>query len=100
MNNKQVLNLLGLAQRARKTTTGEEFVLQRIRKRQAKIVFLASDAGTATQKKISDKCRSFGVPLSMVFTRAELSVAIGQVRSVIAVTGAGFGCKLKSLLFT
>lgn len=101
MHNKQkVLNLLGLAQRARKTTTGENLVLKKIQKRQAQLVFLASDSGNATQKKFIDKCRSYDTPLSVNFTRAELSVAIGQARSIIAVTDSGFGKRLKSLLFS
>ena len=100
MNKKQVLNLLGLAQRARKITTGEDLVLRKIQKRQAQIVFLAADCGQTTQKKFSDKCQSYQVPLATNFTRAELSVAIGQVRSIIVVTDSGFGKKLKSLLFS
>ena len=100
MNKKQVLNLLGLAQRARKLTTGEDPVLKKIQKGKSQIVFLASDSGQTTQKKFSDKCHSYQVPLVTDFTRTELSVAIGQVRSIIAVTDSGFGKKLKSLLFS
>ncbi|WP_290033855.1 YlxQ-related RNA-binding protein [Ligilactobacillus cholophilus] len=100
MNKKRILNLLGLAQRARKNVTGEQLVLKQIQNKQAQIVFLASDSGKATQKKFIDKCNSYEIPLSMDFTRAELSVAIGQVRSSIAITDAGFGLKIKSLLFS
>ncbi|MGZ7246578.1 ribosomal L7Ae/L30e/S12e/Gadd45 family protein, partial [Streptococcus pyogenes] len=44
-NKKQkVLNLLGLAQRAGRLISGEELVVDAIRKGQAKLVFLAEDA--------------------------------------------------------
>lgn len=100
MNKLKILNLLGLAQRARKLTTGEGLVLKQIQTQQAKVVFLASDCGQTTMKKFIDKCRSYHVALSTDFTRLELSNAIGQKRTVITVTDSGFGKKFKSLLFS
>ncbi|MGX5377446.1 YlxQ-related RNA-binding protein [Ligilactobacillus sp. LYQ135] len=100
MNKAQVQNILGIARRARKITTGENLALKAIQKNQAQIVFLASDSGKATQKKFQDKCNYYQIPLSLAFTRLELSIAIGQSRSVIAVTDPGFGKKLKSLVFS
>lgn len=100
MNKLKVLNLLGLAQRARKLTTGEGLVLDQIRKHQAKVVFLASDCGQSTLKRFNDKCQSYHTMISTDFTREELSNAIGQERTVITVTDSGFGKKFKSLLFS
>lgn len=100
MNKQKILNLLGIAQRARKITTGENLALQKIQNQQAQVVFLASDSGKATQKKFKDKCTNYNVKLSLDFTRTELSVAIGQARSIIVVTDSGFGSKFKSLLFS
>ena len=56
MTNPALLQLLGLAARARKTISGEELVIKEIRNGKAKLVFLASDASANTTKKIQDKC--------------------------------------------
>ena len=48
---QQILNLLGLARRARQITAGEGLVLKSIRNHQAKLVFLATDAGHSTVKQ-------------------------------------------------
>lgn len=95
---EQVLNLLGLAQRARKLTSGEQQVLKEIRNGKAKLVFFASNGGAASLKKISDKCDSYGVHLNTDFNREELSAAIGSKRSIVAVADPGFSKKMKSLL--
>lgn len=55
MTNPALLQLLGLAARARKTISGEELVVKEIRSGKAKLVFLASDASANTSKKIQDK---------------------------------------------
>lgn len=96
-NRRKIVNLLGLAKRAGKVVTGEELVLKRVQSQQAKIVFLASDSGKNTLKKFTDKCHTYEIPLSTEFSRDELSVAIGQVRSVVCVVDNGFSKKLKQL---
>lgn len=97
-NNLQALNLLGLAQRARKLTTGTPQVLAAIRTHQAQLVVLAADAGAATNKKITDKCQSYNISYTTKFTRAQISGAIGQNRSIVAVCDAGFAAKLTNLV--
>lgn len=97
-NRQKVLNLLGLAQRANKLVTGEQLVLKQVRTKKAYLVFIASDGGQSTHKKISDKCHSYGVALSSDFSQLELSTAIGQKRSLIAVTDLGFSKKMRQLL--
>ena len=55
MNPQQkALNLLGIATRAGKLTTGDSFSLNEIQSKRAKIVILASDASDNTRKKILD----------------------------------------------
>ncbi|WP_124975300.1 YlxQ-related RNA-binding protein [Ligilactobacillus salitolerans] len=99
-NRQKVLNLLGLAQRARKLTAGSDMVLKQIRAQKAVLVFVANDSAANTRKKFSDKCRSYNVSLSQELSALELSSAIGQKRSVVAVTDKGFGRKLLELLST
>ena len=57
------MSLLGLANRARKIISGEEFVVKEIRSGKAKLVLLSADASANTTKKITDKCTFYQVPL-------------------------------------
>ena len=54
-----ILNLLGLAFRAKKVVSGEDFCVEGIRKGEIKYLFLASDAGINTTKKITDKAKYY-----------------------------------------
>ncbi|WP_404452660.1 YlxQ family RNA-binding protein [Virgibacillus necropolis] len=92
------LNMIGLAVRARKCSLGEE-VVKDIRKQRAKLVLLASDTGPQTRKKITDKCKTYEIPLRVVDDKETLSNAIGKSERVaIAILDAGFATKIKSLL--
>lgn len=99
MNNlDKLINLLGLAQRAGRLITGEEQVLQAIRKNKVQLVFLATDAGPNLQKKITDKSNYYKIEVSTVFTTLELSTAVGRPRKVIAVADTGFSKKMRTLM--
>lgn len=92
------LNMVGLAYRARKLSLGEE-VVKDIKKQRAKLVLLASDTGPQTTKKITDKCKTYEIPLRIVDDKETLSNAIGKSERVaIAILDAGFAAKIKSLL--
>ena len=94
----KILQLLGLAFRAKKVISGEDFCVDAIRKNEAKYVFLASDAGVNTTKKITDKATYYNVTLDTSFTSKELSDAIGKTnRMVIAITDSGFAKKIKEI---
>lgn len=94
MNKDQILQLLGLVRRANALVTGEELVVGAIRSKKAKLVFLASDAGKNTTKKISDKTSFYEITLINEYTREELSNATGMARSVFAITNPGFAKKI------
>lgn len=99
MNNQQkILNLLGLAQRAGKVISGEELVIKSVQNQEAKLVFLAQDAGPNLSKKISDKTTYYQIAVSKGFTSLELSTAIGKPRKVLAITDAGFVKKMRSMM--
>ena len=70
---RKALNLLGLARKAGKLTTGQDLVLAAIRSGKAKVVLMANDCGQSTQKKFTDKCKSYDVALTTEFTKQELS---------------------------
>ncbi|MFY4773925.1 YlxQ family RNA-binding protein [Metabacillus sp. RGM 3146] len=93
------MSLLGLANRARKVISGEELVVKEVRKGGAKLVLLSNDASFNTQKKVTDKCKTYQVPVAYVADRLLLGHAIGkEARVVVAITEAGFASKLKDLL--
>lgn len=95
----KVLNLLGLAARARMITLGEEFVLKSLPKNTHNLVFLASDAGKNISGKIINKTNTYGALLINSFTSDELSKAIGKEnRKVILVSDKGFVDKFKEYL--
>lgn len=99
MNQPRWSALLGLAYRARKIIAGEELVIKEVRSGQAKLVLLSSDASSNTEKKITDKCSYYNVPLYKVESREQLGNAIGkEARVVVAVLDEGFASKLKTLL--
>ncbi|WDF83743.1 YlxQ-related RNA-binding protein [Lacticaseibacillus pabuli] len=96
-NTEQMKNLLGLAQRAGKLETGTDFTLKAVAAKKAKLVILATDASSNLTKKIQDKCNFYDVPLAVPMTVDDLSIAIGHVRSVVAVMDAGFAKSLAKL---
>ena len=99
MKQEQWMSLLGLAYRARKVISGEELVIKEIRSRRAKIVLLSKDASVNTEKKVTDKCHFYNVPICRVENRTMLGEAIGKdSRVVVSVQDNGFAKKLISLL--
>ena len=91
----KTLQLLSLVRKANKLITGEEFVTDAIRKNKVFLVFLASDAGVNTTKKINDKTKYYNIPLISSYTSLELSNAIGKKRMVIGITDQGFATSIK-----
>ncbi len=99
MNNKRkALNLLGLAQRARKLESGSPTVLTSVRSKQATLVVIADDASQNTKKQFLDKCEYYNIPSYIIFTKEEISHAIGKERTVCAFTDDGFAQSFKKLL--
>ncbi|MER2105609.1 MAG: YlxQ family RNA-binding protein [Solibacillus sp.] len=99
MTNQAVLQLLGLAARARKVISGEELVVKDIRNGNAKLVLLASDAAHNSSKKIQDKCTYYNVEYHIFGDRYDLGHATGkEARVAIAITDNGFAKKMSSLL--
>lgn len=94
----QLTQMLGLAMRAGFVVTGEERVVQSIRSGQAKLVFIANDAGFNTNKKLTDKASYYDVPLLNHLDRRTLGHALGKgERVAVAVIDHGFAGKLLKL---
>lgn len=95
---QKIMQLLGLAQRAGRLISGEEFVVEAIQKGQARLVFLAEDAAVNLSKKVTDKSQTYQVEVVTAFSTLELSAAVGKARKVLAVTDAGFTKKMRSIM--
>jgi ribosomal protein L7Ae-like RNA K-turn-binding protein len=100
MNTQQrILQLIGLAVRARMLISGEELVVKDIRANRAKLVIISTDASENTMKKIQDKCNTYNVELHVFGDRSDLGHATGkEARVVLAITDDGFAKKLSGLL--
>lgn len=93
------LNMVGLAHRAQKCTTGEALILQEMRKGRVKLLLIANDIGENTKKKLTDKCNTFHVPFLIADDRYTLAQAIGKSERVaIAILDAGFAKRITALL--
>lgn len=91
MQNKQkAINLLGLAERARKLVTGTETVISSIKKGKVKAVILASDIHENTSEKVLRAAKQNNIPVVDIFSYDEISKAIGKKRKVLALTDSGF----------
>jgi ribosomal protein L7Ae-like RNA K-turn-binding protein len=97
MNKVKVLKFLGLAMRAGKIIAGESLVIDAIRVKKVKLIFLASDSGVNTYKKVTDKAKFYEIKIIDLFTSDELSQAIGKIRKVLAISDKGFAEKLIKL---
>lgn len=96
-NDQKALNLLGLAQRAGKLLSGESLVLEAVRKKEARLVVLATDASKNTQKQFLNKCEYYDIPLNVHFSRDSISLAVGKDRTVCAFTDNGFAQSFQKL---
>lgn len=96
-NRRQMLNFLGIAQRAGKIISGENVVLHQLRAHQLHFLLLASDAGSATKKKFTNQAHSYRIPLNQSFTKKEIASAIGKSRTLIGVRDQGFAKRLNEM---
>ena len=92
---EKILNLLGLATRAGLLVSGEDIVIDAMRKKKAKIVFLGNDCSENTLDKFKKKCFYYKTDLNTMFSSEEISHSIGKTRMVIAVIDEGFSKAIK-----
>ena len=89
-NRQKAVNLLGLAERAGKLSTGAETVINDLNKRKIKAVIIASDVQPNTAEKVDRAAKKNSVPVINSFSAAEMSQAIGKKRKVLGLTDVGF----------
>lgn len=98
-NKEKVLNLIGLAMRARKVNTGVDIVVGAIQSKRTRLIFIASDASSETIKKLTDKCTYYGVKYNLEFSTDELNQAIGKNNvKVVSINDNGFSENIQKLI--
>lgn len=75
---RAVLDLLGLAARARAVVAGTDAVRQGAREGSLARVVLAGDAAAGQREKLVPLLEARGVPFDVVFTREDLGRAVGR----------------------
>ncbi|WP_301553505.1 ribosomal L7Ae/L30e/S12e/Gadd45 family protein [Desulfuribacillus stibiiarsenatis] len=92
------MNFLGLANRAGKIASGDT-VINKIQRKEAKLVIIATDASDSSKKRLIDKCSFYKVPYVEFFEKEQLGLAIGKShRSSCAILDLGFSKKLESMI--
>ena len=61
-------------------------------------MIIAEDASLNTEKQFLDKSDYYKIPSLILFSKAEISAAIGKERTVCAFTDNGFAQSFKKLL--
>lgn len=98
-NKEKVLNLIGLATRARLTSFGTDIVIGSIQRGLAKVVFVANDASIETVKKIKDKCDYYKVLCVSDLSTEELNSSVGKGNiKAISINDKGFYESIKALI--
>ena len=86
---QKILNLLGIAKRAGYIVGGTDSVILEMRKKKAKIVFVANDSSDKTIDNFKRKCYFYNVECNFDFHSDEITHAIGQNRKIIALNDQG-----------
>ena len=97
----KILGLLGLCARAGRLVYGTPLICESLRaKKEILMVLMADGVSENTRKRLSDKCKYYGVRLESVkATTAELARALGKSGELAAVgvTDPNFAAGLKNL---
>lgn len=99
MENKKVLSMLSLCQRAGKLSSGEVSCEKAIKNKEALIIIIACDASDNTKEKFKNKALHYKIPFFIFGARENLGTAIGKdFRAVLAVCDNNFAAKIKEYL--
>ena len=96
---QSVMNLLGLAQRARRVASGAFAVEEAIKKGKAAFLLIAADAEPNTKRKYQELANTFQIPFACTLTRETLGACLGKdYRAVAVLLDGGFAKRLQELL--
>lgn len=97
--NEKLLNLFGMARRAKKLSVGFEACRQSALGGCAKAVFAAADLSAKTLKELRFVCDPRGIPVhSLPWDSVILSGAIGTKAGCVSLNDSGFSAKADTLM--
>ena len=95
MSEKRLFGLIGIAEKAGKTASGEFAAEQALKAGKACLLILAEDASANTQKKFRDLCERVRCPLAVFGSKTELAHAIGkEERACVAILDQGLAAAI------
>ncbi len=84
--NSKFLSMLGLAKRAGALITGTDLVTKTLPSGRIRLVMYAENSSQNTEKKITDKCKFYGIRcVKIAYTGEDVAHAIGKLSSVCAI---------------
>ncbi len=93
--NRKIISYLALCKKAGLLLSGESGCVNALRSGSAKLIMVAVDASDNTKKKFCNKSFYYEVPYFSVYTKEEISRAIGEHnRSTIAVIDENLALKI------
>lgn len=100
-NRKKILNLIGLATKARKIASGEFMTEKSVKSGNAFLVIVSEEASANTRKMFTNMCTYYKVPIYFFAEKAELGHAMGkEMRASLAVVDSGFAEAIVKLMNT
>ncbi len=97
--NQQIMNLLSMAQRARRIVSGAFAVEQALKAGKAELLIMAADAAEESKKNMLTLADKYKVPYVEALDRDLLGSCLGkEYRAAAVLTDAGFAAKLKKLM--
>lgn len=88
---QKIMNLLGIAQRARQVVSGELAVEKFVQSGKAKLLIVAEDVSEGTRKSYMDMAKFYHVQLISILSKEDLGAAIGKYnRAAVALSDPGF----------
>ena len=96
---ERIIQMIGLATRARKTIFGTDAVTMAMAKGKVKMVFVSTESSDNTKNKFINKCEYYKAKLVIKLNCAELMKATGKDNiMVVGITDMGFVNNLNNLL--
>ena len=99
VDKKKLLNMIGLATRARKVVSGEFSTEKSVKSGRSHLVIVSEEASENTKKMFTNMCTYYKVPIYLFGTKDELGHAMGQeFRASLSVEDVGFAKSMAGLM--
>lgn len=99
MKNDKALQMLSLAMRAGKITSGEFMTETSVKEGSSYLVIVAQDASDNTKKKFTDMCSFYEVPIRIYADKDSLGHMIGkEFRASLSVNDKGLATEIMKRL--